>query len=60
MKLPGARVRNMDKMTSKWSDLNRKMSQFNACFIQKPKPTKWSERGDDHATSHRNVLHNVP
>ncbi|XP_022003676.2 uncharacterized protein LOC110901138 [Helianthus annuus] len=35
MKLPGARVRNMDKMTSKWSDLNRKMSRFNACFIQK-------------------------
>ncbi|MFS7918416.1 putative glutathione transferase [Helianthus anomalus] len=35
MKLPGARIRNMDQMTSKWTDLNGKISKFNACFIQK-------------------------
>ncbi|MFS7953414.1 hypothetical protein Hanom_Chr07g00618311 [Helianthus anomalus] len=25
----------MDQMTSKWTDLNGKISKFNACFIQK-------------------------
>ena len=33
-KLPGSTERNMDQMTSKWGDLNRTMSKFNACFIQ--------------------------
>ncbi|XP_021980289.1 uncharacterized protein LOC110876422 [Helianthus annuus] len=33
--LPGARIRNMDQMTSKWTDLNGKISKFNARFIQK-------------------------
>ena len=33
-KLPGSTERNMDQMTSKLGDLNRKMSKFNAYFIQ--------------------------
>ncbi|XP_021971936.1 uncharacterized protein LOC110867108 [Helianthus annuus] len=50
VRLPGAKQRNMDQMTSKWTDLNGKI---------KPKPTKWSERGDNHAISHRRVLPTV-
>ncbi|KAJ0615977.1 hypothetical protein HanIR_Chr02g0085361 [Helianthus annuus] len=34
IKLPGSSDRNMDQMTSKWGDLNRKISKFNGCFIQ--------------------------
>ncbi|XP_022014276.1 uncharacterized protein LOC110913765 [Helianthus annuus] len=34
-RLPSAKERNMDQMTSKWTDLNGKISKFNACFIPK-------------------------
>ncbi|KAJ0949682.1 hypothetical protein HanRHA438_Chr01g0041291 [Helianthus annuus] len=34
-KLLGSTERNMDQMTSKWTDLDGKISKFNGCFIQK-------------------------
>ncbi|XP_076922704.1 glutathione S-transferase T3-like [Bidens hawaiensis] len=54
-KLPDATDRNMDKMTSKWGDLNRKISKFNACYIQLSRDP---QSGASEATIIKNALSN--
>ena len=37
LQLPGSTNRKKDKLIGKWGDLNKKMSKFNACFVQEVK-----------------------